>query len=170
MKNESNKVNELVITESDLNFESIYGKPYFPKEYEEDLKKANLLLVPYDGFRDNQNPVFPEETMQFYEFIKEYNDGELIGDICISDDNYLELELHADLVYLANMVLENVIFPVAIQLISNYIEGKLQKSKTDLKIKVNITVVDGETSKNISYEGDADKFEDTIKAANRINN
>ncbi|OOR21735.1 hypothetical protein [Bacillus cereus] len=170
MIHESNKVNDLVITEGKLNFEDIYSKSYFPKEYEEDLKKANLLLIPYEGFKTIEDPVFPEETMKFYEFIKDYSDERLIGDICISDDNYVELELHADLISLANMVIDTAVLPITLGLITNYISQKLQERKGDLKIKVNMTVVDGEKSTTISYEGDADKFEETIKAVNQINN
>lgn len=168
MIHESDKVNELVITESDLNFANVYSKPYFPKSYEEDLRRANLLLIPYEGFRNFENPVFPEETMKFYQFIKEYDNSQLVGDICISDEDYVELELHADLVSLANMVIDNAVFPIAVTLIANYLDRKIQSRKTELKVKVNMTVVSGEKSKSISYEGDADKFEDTIKAANQF--
>ncbi|PFA60042.1 hypothetical protein CN402_15595 [Bacillus sp. AFS015896] len=160
----------MVITKSKLNFESIYSKPYFPKEHEEDLKRANLLLVPYEDFRTIEDPVFPEDTMKFYEFIKDYDDDNLIGDICISDENYVELELHADLISLANMVVTIFVLPIVPGLITNYIDRKFQGRKTDVKIKVNMTVVDGEKSTSISYEGDADKFEETIKAANQIHN
>lgn len=170
MIHESNKVNELVIIGSDLNFEKIYSKSYFPKEYEEDLKRANLLLIPYEGFKTFESPVFPEETMKFYKFIKDYDDNKLIGDICISDENYVELELHADLITLANMVVDIAVLPIAVGLITNYLDRKIQGRKTDLKVKVNMTVVDGDKSKSISYEGDADKFEETIKAANNFNN
>ncbi|HFF3190413.1 TPA: hypothetical protein ACGCJB_003638 [Bacillus cereus] len=170
MIHESDKINDLVIKESNLNFKEIYSKPYFPKEYEENLKRANLLLVPYEGFKDFEAPVFPEETMKFYNFIKNYDNKKLIGDICISDEDYAELELHADLISLANMVLESAILPVVIGLVTNYLDRKVQGRKNDVKVKVNMTVVDGDKSKTIYYEGDADKFEETIKAANEFNN
>lgn len=171
MIHETNKVNDLVITESDLNFEGVYLKPYFPKEFEDDLKKANLLLLPYEGFKTNKDPVFPEQTMELYNYIKNYDSNSLIGDICISDEDYAELELHADLINLASMIVTIGVFPIATGLIANYLSQKIQERnrKTDLKVKVNITVVDGDKSKNISYEGDVDKFEETIKATNEIN-
>jgi len=168
MIHESNKINDLVITESNLNFEKIYSKEYFPKEFEEDLKKANFLLLPYEGVNSSKKPVFPEETMKFYNFIKQYENNELVGEICISDEEYAELELHSDLINLALMVVESAVFPVAVGLITNYLDRKLQGRKTGLKVKVNMTVVDGEKSKSISYEGDADKFEETIQAANQF--
>lgn len=170
MIHESDKVSDLVIVESDLNFEVIYSKSYFPKEYKDELKKANLLLIPYEKFKTFESPVFPEETMEFYKFIKNYDNNKLIGDICISDENYIELELHADLLNIANMIVESVALPVTLGLITNYLDRKIQERKTDFKVKVNITVVDGDKSKSISYEGDAEKFEKTMKIAKEFNN
>ncbi|MEC2744709.1 hypothetical protein P9Z56_29175 [Bacillus cereus] len=170
MKHESNKVNELIITDSNLTFKEIYAKSYFPKELEEDVKKANFLLIPYDGFKSLNAPVFPEDTMKFYQFIKESSNHEFIGEICIADEEYAELELHSDLITLAAMLLDKAVLPIAIGLITNYIDRKVQQRKTDVKVKVNMTVVDGDKSTSISYEGDADKFEETIKAAKEFNN
>ncbi|MCT4477730.1 hypothetical protein N0U24_11255 [Peribacillus frigoritolerans] len=169
MMHESNKTKDLVVQESNLTFSDIYSKPYFPKEYEEDIKKANLLLLPYEGFRDLKKPVFPEETMKFYKFLKEYDNEQLVGDICISDEEYAELELHADLITIASIIVMSGVLPVAVNVISNYLSEKLKSRKTELKVRVDITVVDGAKSKSISYEGDADKFEETMKAANDIN-
>lgn len=171
MIHESNRVNDLVITESKMNFQGIYSKPYFPKDLEQDLKNANLLLLPYEGFKTTTGPVFPEQTMEFYKFMKSFDSNDLIGDICISDEDYAELELHADLITLASMIVTMGVLPMTINLISNYLDRKIQERnyKTDLKVKVDITVVDGDKSKSISYEGDANKFEKTIKAAKEFN-
>lgn len=164
MAHESNKENELVITESNIDFGKIYSKSYFPKELEADIKQANMLLIPYEGFRNYDKPVFPEETMHFYNFIKEYENEELIGEICISDEDFVELELHADLISIADMVVNSGVLPIVIGLVTNYIDRKLQGHNTEAKVKVNITEVDGSKSTNLYYEGDADKFEETLKA------
>lgn len=171
MIHESDKVNDLVITESDLNFQNIYSKPYFPKDLEEELKKANLLLLPYEGFKNTKGPVFPEQTMEFYRFIKNYDSNDLLGDICVSDEDFAELELHADLITLSNMIVTAGVLPIVIGLITNYLDRKIQERdrNIDVKVKINITVVDGDKSKSVSYEGNANKFEETIKAAKDFN-
>lgn len=172
MLHESNKMNELVISRSNLNFEKIYSKSYFPSELEEDMKKANLLLIPFEEVSTNEGPVFPEETNKLYEYIKNYDNKELVGEICISDDDYVEVELHADLITLAHIIVDIAVFPITVTLIGNYLECKIEgrENKSDVKAKVNLTVVAGDKSINISYEGDADKFEETINAANQPRN
>ena len=167
MIHESDKENDLVITDSDLNFEKIYSKAYFPKNLEEEIMKANLLLLPNEGFKSTTGPVFPEQTMEFYNFIKKFDSNYLIGDICISDEDYEELELHADLITLASIIVTSGVLPIAINLITNYLDRKIQERnhQTDLKVKVDITVEDGEKSKRISYEGNANEFEEALKSA-----
>jgi hypothetical protein len=165
MLHESSETNKLEIQDADTTFADIYTKPYFPKEYEDDVKKANVLLLPYPSFRDYNKPVFPEETQKFFGFLKESNEPDIITDICISDDDYLELELHDDLITLPILILDKAVLPVVTGLITSYLYEKKKARKTELKVKVTMTVVDGEKSKSISYEGDADKFESTLSTA-----
>jgi len=165
MLHESDKVKELKITESSVTFEDFYSKDYFPKELEGAIKKANMLILPYEGFRDFEKPVFPEETQKFFHFLREKGDPSLITDICISDEDYFELELHADLIVIPMMILSSFVLPVTINVVSDYISSKIESRNrnTELKVKATFTVVNGDSSKIFEFEGDADKFEETFE-------
>ncbi len=165
MLHESDKVNELKITESNVTFEDVYSKDYFPKELGGDIKEANMLILPYEGFRNFDKPVFPEETLKFFHFLRENGDPSLITDICISDEEYMELELHADLIVFPMMILSSFVLPVAINVVSDYISSKRESRNrnAELKVKATFTVVNGDSSKTFEYEGDADKFEETFE-------
>ena len=165
MKHESNEVVKCRIEEGDITFQEVYKKPYFPSEYEEDLKNANVLFVPYENFRDRELLVLPEDTLNFYEYFKEKARGtEVVADICISDKDYQELELHADVQNLPEILVNIVVFPVVINMISSYLYDRIKTRRSMMKINVNITVDSDGVSKRISYEGDADKFPDVMKA------
>lgn len=165
MLHESDKVNELIIKENTTTFDDIYLKDYFPKELSADIKKANLLILPYENFRDFDKPIFPEETMNFFHFVREKGDSSLITDICISDEEYSELELHADLIIVPMMIVSSFIVPVAVNVVSDYINSKRESrnKNEDLKVKVTFTVVENDSSKTFEYEGDADKFAETFE-------
>ena len=165
MKHESDKTNDIKILKDETTFQSIYSKSYYPQELSEPLETINLLLIPMENFRDVTNPVFPEQTMDFFEFIKSNSPEAIVSEIAISDDDYKELELHADLVVLTTMVVEAIVFPLVVDLISNYIDQKIIRSSPSSKIKVNIKVVKGDNSIDVAYEGDADKFKQTIEGA-----
>ena len=42
------------VLDSNVTFEQIYKKAYIPVEYIDDIKKANLLIIPNEDFRDYQ--------------------------------------------------------------------------------------------------------------------
>jgi hypothetical protein len=167
MLHESHKTKQIDVKDVNFTFSDVYNKPYFPKQHEEELKKANFIILPFEGIRGIEKPVFPEETMSFFEFVKVYDDTDLIGDICISDEDYNELELHSDLITLPLLLLDKVVLPIAIGLIMHYLTQKQEARKKNLKVKVDMTVVDGDKSKSLSYEGDVDNFEETVKAATK---
>lgn len=170
MIHESKEVSKIEIDEVEITFKDIYDKPYFPIEYAEEIKSANALIIPYDeGFRDHKHPLFPEQSGEFYQFVKEASNGtEVIFDICASDEQFQELELHADLITIPTIILSSVILPIVTGIIANYLTDKIKIRRTDLKVKVNLIVETNGKSKKISYEGDADKFESTIKSINLL--
>ncbi|WP_235847583.1 hypothetical protein [Paenibacillus tuaregi] len=167
---ESKEVSKIEVTDIELTFSDIYEKPYFPKEHAEEIQRANALIIPYDeGFRDHNNPLFPEESVVFFQYVQDASNGtEVTFDICASDEQFHELELHADLINIPNIIMTVVAFPIVTGLITNYLYDKMKSRRTDLKVKVNLIVETEGKSKRISYEGDADKFESTIKAINLL--
>lgn len=165
MIHESNKTKELIIQKSTVTFEDIYKKEYFPKSLSEELKKANVLILPYENFRDFEEIIFPEETLKFYQFIKDKNPDSIISDICVLDTEYSELELHSDLTLLPTMILELAIFPIVVNVVSDYITSKIlsRNKNEDTKVKAEFIVTNGDSSKIFKYEGDADKFKESFK-------
>ena len=48
----------VTIDDTDISFEAMYTKEYIPKEYMDDIKKANLLIIPYENFREKGDLLF----------------------------------------------------------------------------------------------------------------
>lgn len=76
--------------------------------------------------------------------------------------------MHADVINIPNIILISGVFPIITGLITAYLSEKIKSRRTELKVKVNLIVISDGKSKKISYEGDADKFESTIKAINLL--
>lgn len=167
---ESNEISKIEVTDIALTFNDIYNKPYFPTEHAEEIQRANALIIPFDeGFRDHPTPLFPEESVAFFQYVQDaLTDAKVTFDICASDEQFQELELHADLINIPNIIMTSVAFPIVIGLITNYLHDKITSRRTELKVKVNLIVETEGKSKKISYEGDANKFEATIRAINLL--
>ena len=115
------------ISESSLTFEEIYKKPFFPKQYEQELKKANVLLIPFENARSGIEVAFPETTTEFLQFLKEQNDKELVSDIAIDDEHYQKLELHSAVITIATCIVQEVVWPIVASIIAAYIYDEVKK-------------------------------------------
>ena len=154
------------ISESSLTFEEIYKKPFFPKQYEQELKKANVLLIPFENARSGIEVAFPETTTEFLQFLKEQNDKELVSDIAIDDEHYQKLELHSAVITIATCIVQEVVRPIVASIIAAYIYDEVKKyhrTPNEMTAKLDVYVEKDGKTKRISYEGPASKVEDVLK-------
>lgn len=168
MKHESNETSKIEITDGKYTFSDIYQKDYTPHEIIDVIKQADILILPYEGFRDRSDYLFPEETFKLYDYIKgaiQVQGESLTVEICSSDEEYKELELHADVINIANIIVNSSVYAIVVGIITSYLYDKLKKyNKKDINTNVSITVeTDGE-SKTIRYEGSIENFESAMKS------
>jgi hypothetical protein len=167
MQHETND-KELKISSSNISFESIYLKNYVPTEYIEEIKKAELLLIPNLNSQEENKPIFPETTLEFLDFLNDNAKDNLKTDIAISDKDFNKLELHSATIVVATFIVTSVFLPIAINLVSNFLYDQAKKhhrSNDDLSAEVNIIVQDEKTSKQISYKGPVSGIESTLTSS-----
>ena len=164
MLHENNEEKSFSIVDTDVNFEKIYGKEYIPHDYIDDIKSANVLLIPNEGFRDKKGYYFPECTPEFYLFLKKQE--EITTEICIDDEEFQRIELHSDVINVATLLIEELVFPIVATLISTYLYDKVKsmnKKKDEVDAKVHIIIEKKGKSKRIEYKGSVEDFEETMK-------
>lgn len=162
-ENDLNK--KININDTDINFENIYKKEYIPQKYIEDIKNANVLIIPNEFFGDRKILSFPECTSEFYHFLK--NRSEIQTEICIDDDKYEKLELHADIIYMATLIVQYAALPILVNLISSFLYDKVKSMNKEVnKTNMNIHIVVEEKgkTKKISYEGSIEYFEKSMRS------
>jgi len=165
MKHESDKENELIVEKSTNSFENWITKDYISSELKNELKQADILIVPIENFRGIEEPAFPEGTEQLFTYLKKQfsSNHKYNIDICIEDEDYMELALHNDLINLGYFILTIGVAPIFVNLISDYISSKLFSSNKDRKIKTSISIIENDgTSKEITYEGNIEHFDSVI--------
>lgn len=166
MRHEIEEKAQIYITDGLYTFEDIYNKPYTPKELIENIKKAEILFLPYEDFRERNEFLFAEETYKLYSYFLEHKqNADLNVDICSSDENYYELELHAEVINIPLLIVQWLVLPTVTSMIGSYLFGKMVKfMKNDMNTKVSITVEKDGKAKTIHYEGSAKDFESTMKS------
>lgn len=109
------------VVDTETTFEQIYKKEYIPAEYIEDIKKANILIIPNENFREEGDKLFPETTREFFEFLKDESGEKIITDIAIADEDFQRIELHSAAIEVATIIVQSAIFNIAIGLITNFL-------------------------------------------------
>ncbi len=160
------------VFDTDITFEEIYKKPYVPEEFIDDIKKANLLIIPNEGFRDEGDLLFPETTREFFDFLKENANTEIIADIAISDDDFQLIELHSAVIEVAKIIVQWAVLPIATSMIASFLYElvkKYHRKPEDTSARVQIITEETTTkkSKRITYEGPVSGIKDALDQATK---
>ncbi|MCI8507702.1 MAG: hypothetical protein HFJ06_03915 [Lachnospiraceae bacterium] len=161
------------IEECKENFETVYQKEYFPQELLDEIKVANVLLIPNHINRNGKEEyIFPETTLEFFEFVKDNIVDGMKPDIAVDDEGFKKLELHSATITVATFVVTSVLFPIMVNLVSSYLYDqvkKMHRNKEDVSAKVNIISTDenGKKSKMISYEGPVSGIKEALENASK---
>ena len=154
-----------LVQESSLeSIESWCNRPYIGDALRGQILKANVLLVPIEGFRERTDPMFPQGTEDLLQFLRESPNEDIKADICIEDEDYRELALHFDLLVLAGAVVTLVVAPIVADLISEYIKRRLGSREPETIVRSELIVYDETTGRSVrlSYEGPASAYRDTM--------
>lgn len=165
-------LDNIKIYDTDISFEQIYNKDYIPKDYIEEIKKANLLILPYESFRDEGEILFPETTRDFFEYIKENTEDNIVADIAISDENFQLIELHSAVIEVATLIVQFLVLPVATSMIASFLYELVKKhhrKPEDTSAKVQIIAEETATKKSkiILYEGPVSGIKDALDQATK---
>ena len=162
------------VSDTDVTFEEIYKKPYVPVEYLDDIKNANLLIIPNEGFRDDGDVLFPETTREFLEFLKDNANDEIVADIAISDEDFKRIELHSAVIEVAKIIVQWGVLPIATSMIAAFLYDLVQKyrrkpEETSAKVQIIAEETATKKSKKITYEGPVSGIKDALdQAANEL--
>ena len=160
------------IEETDITFESIYNKPFIPQEFIENIKNADILIIPEENFREEGDVLFPETTREFFEYLQEEIPKDMSVDIAISDEDFRKIELHSDLVNVATIIVRSTAFNVACGLVASFLYDmakKLLKKPEDINTKVKIISEETKTkkTKSITYEGPVSGIKEALEQASK---
>jgi len=153
-----------IVENSAESFATWINKPFIPEKLRRQLSKANILIVPREGYREEPSPVFPVGTEELLDYLREYSRKGIVPDICINDKDYKELSLHSALIIIGSLVITSIVGPIIADLISEYIKKRWMTKVDKAQIKLELTIVKNDGSASyLLYEGPANEFLSTVK-------
>lgn len=167
MQHISTKSN-IMVADVELRFADVYEKPYFAVEYAEEIKKANLLVLPSENIREGLGPVFPEMTSEFLRYLKA-NAGEgVVVDIAVDDEHYQKLVMHSWPVALATLLVKDEILEKTADLVVGFLKDTAKKNNRyeyEMDTFVNIIVEGEENCRKIMYSGRISELKEALDLA-----
>lgn len=151
------------VVDSDITVESLLSIEDFDNDTKSRIQKSDIILLPFNVFRDKNERAFYPETSDFLKFAKtELNDCKI--DICENRGNektaiLLSADVWLPILLISIDPLKDVILPIIVSLISDYLFYRSKKEIKDdeFSVKVQIIIHDKKRniSKNLKYEGPA---------------
>lgn len=167
MRHISTKSN-IMVADVELRFADVYQKPYFSTVHAEEIKKANLLVLPSENIREGLEPVFPELTSDFLRYLRTHAGEEVRVDIAVDDEHYKKLVLHASFVALATLLIREEILEQTAKLVVGFLQETAKKNhryEEEMDTFVNIIVEGQETCRKIMFSGRVSELKDALDAA-----
>jgi hypothetical protein len=135
----------------------------------ESYRKADVLMVPSDGFREIEGYVYPVgATLLRDHFVAA---GETSVEMWWIDDEYQESHLHSELVVIGTIILSYLVAPTVTGLLTNYIQRLIDnrtsqdETRFDKSPRVQCKlVVEGEgESVQLEYSGSVEGFQAVLE-------
>lgn len=155
------------ISDSSDNFSTWFNKPYISPSLKDEIKKAEILFIPIENFRESKSLSFPVKTEELFTFFRERLKEKV--NICVENSDYTELALHFDTIIIGTFIVTALFLPTFTNVLSSYISDKLLKSKKDATIKLTLTVeYDKSISKKLEFEGNISEFGKAMDTINKL--
>jgi len=145
------------------------SRPYVADSLRTAIQASDILLIPEEGIRDIQDPLFPSGTEAFFRYLRDNAPRDMVVEICVSDERYQELSLNFDLVMLGSILVTSLALPVIKDLIAGYLKERLGKKRGETaQVQVSIKIEAGERTFSFDYKGPVSKLEDAVEQTGKL--
>lgn len=158
------------VSPSSDGFSTWLSSPEISDNLRETLSNANSLIIPDIGYGGlSEEPLFPSGTEELFLLLSEKSEAGVVAGICIEDDDYVELALHSEIVYIAGLVVSILVFPVVIDVVGEFVKRRIWGNEEEATVRWNLTVVDDQNQRSlwVEYDGPASSFEESMQGVSQ---
>jgi hypothetical protein len=128
----------------------------------EEIRAADIIVVPWEDFRDGQKAVFPQGTTSLFRKFKEIFPDRRIA-IAIEQGHYKEIALHAREWRLPALFISIALLPALSDVLATQANRWILSDPKEEKVLIEV-IVEGSKGRciSISYEGPPDRLVQTL--------
>ncbi len=156
-----NMNNNVKIFSSTTDFNAYFNTNSISEDTRNKFETTDFLVVPSE-YKENEY-YFAQESISFVKFCRQNNPKNSID--LLADSDIQIRSLHSfDIWMPVILVAGNILLPIAINLVSDYIKDKLKgREKEDAKVDVTFIVKREDEEKTLHYSGDAKTFKESFE-------
>ncbi|WP_147487896.1 hypothetical protein [Burkholderia pseudomallei] len=144
----------LNVSDSDKNLQYWLAQPYVNEDLATQIKRADVLVLPWEDFRPDEPVLFPNGSTDFYRRLAIAVGSERVT-LVATPDLYREIALHANVWRFPALFVTVVALPILVNVISSEIDSRLHHK--DDKVELNLVVsAANHHCVQIDYKGPAD--------------
>lgn len=149
------------ILNSGTDFNTYFAVNSISEEAQNKLSTTDFLIVPSE-YKENEY-YFAQESISFIKFCRQNNTENSID--LLADSNIQIRSLHSFDIWMPVIwIATNALLPIAINLVSEYINDKLKgREKEEANVDVTFIVKRENEEKTIHYSGDAKTFKESFE-------
>ncbi|KKN00580.1 hypothetical protein LCGC14_1136360 [marine sediment metagenome] len=148
---------DIELKPSELTIESIINQEYVPAGIKDRIREANLLFIPKII---NSKPYFEVETLDLFNYFKEFESEGLKTEICIADEDfqYRRDEAIKEYLVIGWFFLKNIVLKPFINKLKEYLKRKLGKKRL-IELKLTIKKTKQTNTVDLEYKGVIDDLD-----------
>lgn len=153
--------NNINISSVTTDFDAYFNTNSISEDAQKKFETTDFLVVPSE-YKENEY-YFAQESVSFVKFCRQNhpeNSIDLLADSDIQIRSLHSFDIWMPIIWVAG----NILLPIAINLVSDYIKEKLKgREKEDAKVDVTFIVKRDGEEKSLHYSGDAKTFKDAFE-------
>ena len=151
---------EVRVKETDRNREYWVSRPWLDERRDE-VREADILIVPWENFRNEEATLFPRGTTDIAAKVREFSG--LSVAIAVDRLAYKEIMLHSKEHRLPTIFVREILLPTLAGILATLAADAVLHGSPDDKVEVSV-IVEGKQGRCISveYKGPANRLAETV--------
>lgn len=165
---EEPKEEKLTITSSEKSFDWAIEQNHIGEDLKKRLEESNVIIIPSQGANELADTLyFPSDTTELFHFLSEKQSDNFKVEISIEEKDYKELSLHADWIILADFLVKDIVAPLLVSLLAEYVIQRAGKRIDEHEVKSKIVVTHSKNKHQIEiqYSGPASEYSEVMLKA-----
>lgn len=148
------------VSESQKNVDYWATRPYVDQALSDKVRRAEILVLPWEDFRDGEPILFPNGTADIYRTLLDALPGSVA--LLATPENYKEIALHANVSRWPMLLVKQAAIPILLGVLSSELDSMAFHHEQTVELRI-VIATQGQQCVQIEYKGPANDAVKTLE-------